>query len=154
MAHLVEQFDGAMQNVEPGSDDKENAPLVHADVREILEADTKLRELGIDTVLIGSYKRQVSIRRMHDVDVFSKLTGADDSLNPSAVLTMFEKILVAKYGSRRVARQRRSLQVDFPDLDLYVDAVPARPVGARRAHAAAPCEKSPTGTFPPDTPSP
>ena len=48
------------------------------------------------------------------------------------ILDRFFKVLHAEFGAdadghRRTKRQDRSLQVSFPEYDLYVDAVPARP---------------------------
>jgi hypothetical protein len=98
----------------------------------VLEGDSRLSDLGIDTVLIGSYARNVSIRRMHDVDVFSELKAtAKDTQQPSALLDIFSGVLVAAFGQTRVRRQRRSMQIDFPDFDLHVDAVPAIPDGSQ-----------------------
>ena len=76
MADLHVQFEKAKTNVEPSSEDKANAAAAHADVRTHLEADDSLKSYGIDTILIGSYKRQVSIRRVKDVDALCKLGGA------------------------------------------------------------------------------
>ena len=58
---------------QPTDQDKANAATAHHAVRSILESDDRLTALDIDTVLIGSYRRHVSIRRMKDVDVLSKL---------------------------------------------------------------------------------
>lgn len=128
MAELVTQFDEALSNVERDKADKENAATAHAEVRACLEADTDLCALGIDTVLIGSYKRNLSIRRVKDVDVFSKLPDLDGSLGSREVLNMFVGVLAPGYGER-IQRQDRSIKVDFPDYDLHVDVVPARSSG-------------------------
>jgi hypothetical protein len=125
---LTTQFKKALINVEPTDDDKENAPQAHSEVREVLAADGVLAGWGLDPVLIGSYKRKVSIRRIKDVDLFGRLRGLPQTVEPATLLKEFERVLKAEYGSARVARQARSLQVAFPDLDgLYVDAVPAKP---------------------------
>jgi Second Messenger Oligonucleotide or Dinucleotide Synthetase domain len=129
MAHLPEQFDFALANVEPTQGDKDHAPEVHEDVRESLDDSKSLEDLNVDTVLIGSYKRHVSIRRMKDVDVFCKVSDPGDR-GAQELLDLFEQVLVSRYQRKRVERQERSLQVDFPDYDLYVDVVPARRTGA------------------------
>jgi hypothetical protein len=133
MAHLKQQFKEALSSIEPG-DDKTNAPEAHRLVRDILEADPKLTEYGVSPVLIGSYKRNVSIRRIKDVDVFVRLTEVPRHITSKDILDRFFKVLHAEFGTdtdghRRTKRQDRSLQVSFPDYDLYVDAVPARPYG-------------------------
>lgn len=128
MAEFVQQFNDACSRVEPTSDDKGNAAAAHKAVRECLEADATLVSYGIDTILIGSYKRQVSIRRVKDVDVFSKLPDVDTGLSSSELLDLFEQAL-SGYGDR-LDRQDRSICVSFEDeYGLHVDAVPARPAG-------------------------
>lgn len=131
MAHLRQQFKDALSTIEP-DDDKANAPEAHQQVREALEADTTLAGYGIDSVLIGSYKRNVSIKRIKDVDVFSRLPDLPLDVTSEEILDLFFKVLHAEFGldrdgHRRTRRQARSLQVSFPEFDLYVDAVPARP---------------------------
>ena len=131
MAHLKQQFKDALSSIEPG-DDKANAPEAHRLVRDALEADTKLTEYGVDPVLIGSYKRSVSIKRVKDVDVFVRLPDLPNDVTSKDILDRFFAVLHAEFGSdddghRRTKRQDRSLQVSFPEYDLYVDAVPARP---------------------------
>lgn len=128
MPQLSTQFTKALVNVEPTVDDKSNAPAAHQEVREALRADGQLLEWGLDPVLIGSYKRHVSIRRIKDVDLFGRLTEIPDDVEPATLLAEFERVLKAAFGADRIKRQARSLQVAFPALDgLYVDAVPARP---------------------------
>jgi hypothetical protein len=133
MAHLKQQFKDALGSIEPG-DDKTNAPEAHRLVRDALEADAKLAEYGVSPVLIGSYKRNVSIRRVKDVDVFVRLPEVPADVTAQGILDKFFGVLHAEFGidsegHRRTKRQDRSLQVSFPEYDLYVDAVPARPAG-------------------------
>lgn len=133
MAALTEQFEAALSNIEPTEDDIANAPKAHKDVRRVLQANDLLKEWGIDPALIGSYKRQVSIRRVKDVDVFCRLLSLPDDVGRDAIIDHFFAVLDDEYGetadgTRRVKRQDRSVKVLFPDFDgLYVDAVPARP---------------------------
>ncbi|MGW6695090.1 SMODS domain-containing nucleotidyltransferase [Rhodococcus sp. NPDC054953] len=128
MPQLTTQFNEALSNIEPTEEDKTHAPQAHQEVREVLVADETLSGWGLNPVLIGSYKRHVSIRRMKDVDLFGRLEDLPDEVEPDELLREFERVLKAEFGRERVARQARSLQVAFPDLDgLYVDAVPARP---------------------------
>ena len=124
MALLITQFEKACSNVEPIDGDVANAAAAHRDVRETLADAAELSDLELDTVLIGSYRRHVSIRHVKDVDVFSRTAGLD--LSGSGALDLFEGVLVDAYGDQRVHRQDRSIQIDFADYDLYVDAVPAR----------------------------
>lgn len=131
MAHLKQQFKDALSSIEPG-DDKTNAPEAHRLVRDALEADAKLTEYGVSPVLIGSYKRNVSIKRIKDVDVFVRLPNMPTDVTSKDILDKFFTVLHAEFGTdadghRRTKRQDRSLQISFPEYDLYVDAVPARP---------------------------
>lgn len=127
VATLSDQFAVAMGNIEPSEDDKDNAPNAHKDVRAVLEADETLSKWGVSPVLIGSYKRSVSIRRVYDVDVFCRLQEISSDVGPKDLLDHFFTVLVTAYGSGRVKRQARSVQIAFPEFDdLYVDAVPAR----------------------------
>ncbi|MGN9920719.1 SMODS domain-containing nucleotidyltransferase [Micromonospora palomenae] len=132
MPEFTAQFDDALKNIEPTKEDKQNAPLAHAEVSEALAEDPVIKGWGFKSLLIGSYKRQVSIRRIKDVDVFGRLTEVDGGVLPSTLLSEFERVLKKAFpavdGKARVRRQARSLQVSFPEHDgLYVDAVPARP---------------------------
>ena len=131
MAHLKQQFKDALGSIEPG-DDKTNAPEAHNLVRDALKADPTLAGYGVSPVLIGSYKRNVSIKRIKDVDVFVRLPEVDMGVPSHDILDRFFKVLHAEFGidsdgHRRTKRQDRSLQVSFPEYDLHVDAVPARP---------------------------
>jgi hypothetical protein len=125
---FVTCFIDACKNVEPTKGDTDNAPAAHKDVRAVLEEDDRLSAMGIETVLIGSYKRQTAIRRVKDVDVFSRLPQFDESLSAEALLAEFDRVLRAAY-SARVTQQDRSFKIEFDDFDLTVDAVPARPDG-------------------------
>ena len=132
MPELTTQFEAAFSNIEPTTADKDNAPRAHAEVSEALADDSTIADWGFEPILIGSYKRHVSIRRMKDVDVFGRLTALSNDVLPGAVLAQFERVLRKAFptvnGDVRVHRQARSLQVSFPGYDgLYVDAVPARP---------------------------
>jgi Second Messenger Oligonucleotide or Dinucleotide Synthetase domain len=125
MATLTTYFKGALGNIEPG-DDATNAKDAHEQVSKALRSDSWLTGLGVNPVLIGSYGRDVSIRRVKDVDVFARLENADSTLRPGNVLDRMEEVLGDEFPGR-VERQHRSLKVDFPDYDLSVDVVAARP---------------------------
>lgn len=132
MAVLSSCFEKALTMVEPSAIDKANAPLAHQAVRDVLTSAGNLKDWGVNPVLIGSYKRDVSIRRVKDVDVFCRLDTIGGDVSGQDVLEAFYTVLDEEFGrdsagARRVKRQARSLQVAFPEYDgLYVDAVPAR----------------------------
>jgi hypothetical protein len=103
-----------------------------AEVADALGDDPVIEGWGFHSLLIGSYKRRVSIRRIKDVDLFGRLWEIDDDVPPGTVLSEFERVLRKVFkpvdGKPRVHRQARSVQVGFPEFNgLYVDAVPARP---------------------------
>lgn len=126
-------FSTALSNIEPQrrspGDDAANAKAAHSEVSAVLEEDDKLQSWGLNTKLIGSYARSVSIRRVKDVDVFCRLESLPDHWTPGEVLDHLYMVLLEHYHSDRVAKQHRSIKVDFPEFDLSVDAVPARPSG-------------------------
>lgn len=128
MAELVAHFTAACSNVEPVADDVSNAKAAHEAVRDCLAKDEDLKVLGTSTVLIGSYAREVSIRRVKDVDVFTKLDDLDGSTTSTELLSMLETALEKAFKGR-TSLQDRSVKVDFDDSGLHVDAVPARPDG-------------------------
>jgi hypothetical protein len=127
MPPLAEQFKDAKGKIEPKAEDVDHAASAHKEVRTALEDSDVLSDMGVDTILIGSYARHVSIHRMRDVDVFSKLLDAPSEMSPDDLLRTFAEVLANQFGKDRVNAQQRSIKVDFPDLDLSVDAVPARP---------------------------
>lgn len=128
MPALAVQFDKARQNVEPTSEDKENAPKAHAEVRDALAEDDTLNSWGLNPILIGSYARRVSIRRMKDVDLFGRLDELPADIAPQDVLNRFELAIRNHFGAGFVERQARSVKVKLTGYNgLYVDVVPARP---------------------------
>lgn len=132
MAILSGQFTKALESIEPSPDDKANAPKAHYAVRDALTDADELKDWGLSPILIGSYKRDVSIRRVKDIDVFCRMEQIDDDVAASAVLAKFAKVLDAEFGTDgdgkdRVKPQARSVKIEFPEYDgLHVDAVPAR----------------------------
>ncbi|RSD10310.1 nucleotidyltransferase domain-containing protein [Amycolatopsis eburnea] len=125
MATLATQFKAALTSIEPQAD-AQNAAKAHDQVTAALEADDRLAKLGISPVLIGSYGRDVSIKRVKDVDVFARLTKATSTLRPGKILDHVTEVLEEAFPGR-VERQHRSVKVEFPDFDLSVDVVIARP---------------------------
>lgn len=140
METLTPEFAQAVRNVTISGRKRERAIEAHTEVRTALEADPKLCEWGIDTVLIGSYARQTTRYPGKDVDVFLRFKHLSVRHDPAKVYNEVERVLVARYGLKdedpdgRVMRQARSLNIDFPDPEdpwsdasFSVDAVPAVP---------------------------
>lgn len=130
MAELASSFETAQSNIDPSDDDWANAPQSHQDIADILSADDTLKGWGINPVLIGSYGRQVSIRRVYDVDMFCRLDEYPDGVGADEVLNRVYEVLVDTYDKNSVTSEDRSVTVLVPDADgLYVDVVPARKSG-------------------------
>ena len=127
MATLPTQFEQTHARI---GIERANAIKAQVDVRTRLELDARLREWGVDTVLIGSYARKTAIYPCKDVDVFVRLPKAPADATPEQVFTEVQRVLVNAYA-RRATEQRRSIKVDGFDDGLTVDAVPAVPNGDR-----------------------
>ena len=127
MNTLPNQFRDALSRLEINA---VQATAAHLDVRAQLETDAKLVDWGVDTTLIGSYKRGVAIHPCHDVDVFVKLPDCPET-DPEVVFTEVQRVLVKRYGEERAKEQRRSMTVEGFAGNLSVDAVPALPSGSR-----------------------
>lgn len=131
MAELASSFETAQSNIEPSDDDWTNAPKSHQDIADILSADETLKGWGINPILIGSYGRQVSIRRVYDVDMFCRLDEYPAGVGADEVLDRVCDVLIDAYDEDSVTREDRSVTVLVPDADgLYVDVVPARKSGS------------------------
>jgi hypothetical protein len=137
MATLRNQFNDALTNIEINGRKAKRAQEAHQEIREVLEADAKLKEWGVDTKLIGSYSRDTGIYPGKDVDVFVKLTLLTTSALPKEVYDEVWRVLRDRYGDAReggrASQQARSIKVAFPDDDFAVDSVPAVRDGARWA---------------------
>lgn len=89
--------------------------------------------------LTGSYKRWTKTKPLKDVDIFCVLDDDErprfrNGKLPSVLLDEVERVLTKEYGSDRVSKQRRSVQVEFPhaqdeDLVMSFDVVPAFTIG-------------------------
>ena len=132
METLPTQFNDALTAIEVNGKKRDRVIAAHKEIRELLEADKQLCDLGVDTILIGSYARHTGIYPGKDVDVFVKLTKLDTSADPAEVFAAVERALTAEYGDR-AEPQRRAVKVSFGDDGFSVDAVPAVKLGARWA---------------------
>ena len=82
--------------------------------------------------LTGSYKRWTKTKPLKDVDIFCVMHEDERAYRqkaPSVLLGDVEKLLVEKYGSTNVHKQRRSVSVNFSTSDdeqvMSFDVVPA-----------------------------
>lgn len=134
MTTLSSQFGKALTKIEINGIKRARAVKAHLELRAVLESNARLRELGIQTVLIGSYARETGIYPGRDVDVFVKMTVLDTSANPHEVFQVVCQVLVDAFG-QRAEPQGRSIKVSF-DFDgdgFAIDAVPAVRMGERWA---------------------
>ena len=93
MAILRKQFNDALTNIEISGRKATRAQEAHTQIRCVLEADPKLKEWGVDTILIGSYSRDTGIYPGKDVDVFAKMTLLDTSALPREVYDEVWRVL-------------------------------------------------------------
>jgi hypothetical protein len=131
---LADQFEGALSRLELG-EKRKRVIDAHTEIRGLLESDDLLRSWGVGTVLIGSYARHTAIYPGKDVDVFTKLSRLDTSVNPRTVFNAVRDVIVAEYGDR-AQPQARSIKVAFStdgSEDFHVDVVPAVRKGDRWA---------------------
>lgn len=131
METLSTQFNQALSFIGLSQKQTERAQEAHKEIRNTLETSPDLRELGIDTILIGSYRRGTAIHPGKDVDVFSKLTKASKNDDPATLFETIASVLKDEYGDR-ANPQARSVKVDFPN-EFAVDVVPAVPSGGQWA---------------------
>lgn len=132
METLPTQFNDALTAIEVNGKKRDRVIAAHKEIRKLLEGDQQLCELGVDTILIGSYARHTGIYPGKDVDVFVKLTKLGTTADPADVFAAVERVLTARYG-KRAEKQRRSVKISFGDDGFSVDAVPAVKLGNRWA---------------------
>jgi tRNA nucleotidyltransferase (CCA-adding enzyme) len=119
MQTLASQFRDALKKVNLG-DRVASAKAAHEEVRDHLAADPVLQGYGVETILNGSYGRDVAIWPGHDVDVFVKL--AEFEKDPESLYEAVKAPLEAKYGDRLDDSGAHALAISFGD-DFSVDAV-------------------------------
>jgi tRNA nucleotidyltransferase (CCA-adding enzyme) len=86
---------GALHAIEIKDERRDHAIAAHTEIRTYLEADSTLRDWGVETVLIGSYARHTAIWPGKDVDVFTKLTRLSvGATNPRTIFEHARDILV------------------------------------------------------------
>jgi hypothetical protein len=135
MHALTDQFNVALKRIAIDDVRRKHAIAAHTSIRELLEGDPQLCAWGVDTVLIGSYRRRTGIYPGKDVDVFtklSKLSVADT--DPATIYRHVCQLLVDHYGDR-AEPQPRSVKVGFDTagFEFSVDVVPAVRMGGRWA---------------------
>jgi hypothetical protein len=123
METLNAQFDSALARVNLG-EKVARAKKAHEEVRAVLADDETLKSYGVETILIGSYGRDVAIWPGHDVDVFVKLPDFD--ADPEALYATVLAPLKNRYKERLDDTGAHAISISFGD-DFSVDAVGAAP---------------------------
>lgn len=121
METLSDQFDKALGRINLGEKVK-RAKAAHEQVRDVLAADPVLQSYDVETILIGSYGRDVAIWPGHDVDVFVKLPGYDE--DPASMYEAVREPLKNRYKDRLDDTGAHALSIAFGD-DFSVDVVAA-----------------------------
>ena len=132
METLPGQFTDALTRVEVNGTKRARAIAAHLEVRALLETSSRLREWGVETVLIGSYARNTGVYPGNDVDVFTKLTKLDTEASPAGVFELVCDLLTSHYGDRAEPRAR-SVKIAFSDDGFSIDVVPAVHAGEQWA---------------------
>jgi hypothetical protein len=121
MHTLPSEFSAALTRIQI---DPKPAIAAQTKVRGVLEMSERLRQQGVDTILIGSYSRETGIHPPKDVDIFAKLTKLDAASTwPQNVYELVRDVLVTEYGARATP-QPRSVKISFPN-GFCADVVPA-----------------------------
>lgn len=129
-----EAFRKFKSRLELNTKEQDNASKRQKEVRAVID-----RSFSVDrSFLTGSYARWTKTKPLKDVDIFFVLGEPERHYRdkaPDDILTAFTKALADEYGSNKVRKQGRSVNVDFgveADSDdntdyriMSVDAVPA-----------------------------
>ena len=118
MLTIEEAFRKFRSRLELNEREQKNASRRHTEIRDHMREKFDLA----DDFLTGSYRRHTKTKPLKDVDVFCILGEGERHFrneHPLRVLEAFEKALAELYGGKAVAKQRRSVEVDF---GIVVDA--------------------------------
>jgi hypothetical protein len=123
METLSSHFDGALARINLSGTKVTKAKKAHEEVRDVLAADATLQEYDVETILIGSYGRDVAIRPGRDVDVFTKLHEYDH--DAASLYEAVKAPLKKKYSDRLDDSGAHALSVAFGDDGFAIDVVGA-----------------------------
>src|SRR2546422_460923 len=125
MPNMSHHFDALLTRINPPA---ARVTLVSTRVNEVRDS---LREHDFatkspHTQLSGSYSRHTAIEMIPDVDVLLFIPDDQMERTPNAVLLEVNSVL-QDYPSAAIntVGQRRSVRLEFPTDDLYLDIVPA-----------------------------
>jgi hypothetical protein len=131
MLSVTEAFRKFRSRLELTNTEQADASRRQREIRDVMDRAFKLKE----DFLTGSYKRWTKTKPLKDVDIFCVLHDDErpkyrNNQPPSVVLAETERVLIEKYGSANVTRQRRSVSVRFgvgrdEEKVMSFDVVPA-----------------------------
>ena len=130
----VSSFHAFLDDIRLTDAQHQDASAGHAQLREHILGDARLRTHMISTFLHGSYRRATAVRPLDggrlDVDVAVVTDFPASTVSPSEVLDRFKPLFSERYEGRCSARGR-SLRVQrtHVDLDIVFFAAPTRPDG-------------------------
>lgn len=130
MTTYPDYFSALLSNIEPDSTRLETAIQIVPQVREHLKAHLELTTIEPHTRLAGSYPRSTAIGNLKDVDTLVFVHKDYLEQKPSTVLYLLYNILeqlpdtIGGHVTVNLRKQRRSINVCFTDIDLYLDIVP------------------------------
>jgi Second Messenger Oligonucleotide or Dinucleotide Synthetase domain len=115
MISVTEAFRKFRNNLELTQGEQDDASRRQREIRQLMDESFVLE----DDFLSGSYKRFTKTKPLKDVDIFCVLADSErdtygNGKHPSVLLNKVKDVLIAKYGTDRVHKQRRSVSVEFP----------------------------------------
>ncbi|SRR6266704_797471 len=125
MPNMRHQFDALLKKINPPVERVELASTRVGEVRDWLQGH-EFRTKSPHTQLSGSYSRHTAIETIPDVDVLLFVPEDQLERSPNAVLLEVHGVL-KDYPAAEINTQgqRRSVRLEFPAEDLYLDIVPA-----------------------------
>jgi hypothetical protein len=118
---LPSYFQTFLSNIEPTSNQENEASMGHTTLRWRLEKDEKYKDYFLDSFLSGSYGRNTVIRPIKDVDIIIITSYSEILWKPELTLYHLKGILSNYYNN--VTLQSRSVNVALSYVDM--DIVPA-----------------------------
>src|SRR2546426_2823821 len=125
MPNMRYHFDALLKKINPPDERVHLASTRVGEVREWLK-EHKFGTKAPHTRLSGSYSRSTAIELIPDVDVLLFVPGEQLDRTPNAVLLELHQVL-KDYPAAAINTegQRRSVRLELPADDLYLDIVPA-----------------------------
>lgn len=118
---LPAYFNIFLQNIEPTTNQKQEASTGHTTCRTRLSTDKDYCKYFCDSFLSGSYGRQTSVRPINDVDIII-ITNHSEFSTPNTVQNLLVNILKKYYNSTCIRMQGRSVRISLSYVTM--DIVP------------------------------